>query len=130
MKADREKEPFHPFPYASFILLILQRFMLLPATLLLISFTTSAMLGAVTKVILGLLTRPDIYRPLAPRPHLSLCPRCSVRYFFSIFLSASCQCWQSATQTLSARPVTDAGALKQEGKRAKIEREYIIQSKR
>lgn len=47
---------------------------------------------------------------------LSLCPLPSAVYF-SLFLSASCQHWQSATQALAARLVTDAAAVRQRGEK-------------
>lgn len=52
--------------------------------------------------------------PHSARPP-SLSPR---RHLFSpLFLSPSCQHWQRATQTLAARLVTDAAAVRQRGEK-------------
>lgn len=94
----------------------------LPVTLSLISFDTSAKLCAVRKVILEFLNCADIYWTLSPSlslhsPSSFSLPSPLHRLFFARFLSASCQHWQSATQALAARLVTDAAAVGQTGER-------------
>lgn len=67
--------------------------------------------GVCRKVILEFLICADIYQPLLPpSPSPFSLPSLPHRLFFSLFLSASCQRWQRATQALAARLVTDAAA--------------------
>lgn len=82
------------------------------------SFATSAKLCAVRKVILEFLNCADIYwtpslsrSPLTLPFLFALSPLLFIS--LSLSLSASCQHWQSATQALAARLVTDAAAVRQ-----------------
>lgn len=61
---------------------------------------------------------------------LSLPPFLPAAIYFPLFLSPSCQHWQRATQTLAARLVTDAAAVRQRGEKEQELKQTEIEKER